>query len=1165
MDWTKEQKEAINFRGNNLLVSAAAGSGKTAVLIERIKNMLLKDQIPITGMLIVTFTNAAAAEMRFKLQEALMKEMEKTGSDKVFLRNQLALLGEADISTFNSFALSIVRRYFYMLDLEPDFAICDEAKADLLKKDAMSILFNELFLAEDEDFLHFLDNYTNLKNYNNAERMIEDVHNKISVILNKDEWEQKILSNLQDKDFNRGRINEFLSGQINYYLSDAELYFSLVADKLSEAGVYSLKEKADEDLAALQRLKDFFKTGFNEDAYCDFCERVAVQKWSTFRVLKKYEDEKYAYEQIKNSINVIRKQGKSSFDKVKELVKYNIENELEYIAESYDSVRILLKLSEQYDNIYSGLKRAENLVDFTDVEHFAIKLLENPDVRREYQDKYEQIFVDEYQDSNHIQDRLIYLVSRGDNVFMVGDVKQSIYKFRLAEPEIFTEKQEKYRQSSVGGNSPGCTIELNTNFRSKKSIINSVNDVFIGLIDNYERERLNPGFVNHDNRYDFPVKAVAIISDDESGDSVDEEIKSLSAHEMEAHRIALEIKSVLGREIFDNRLQRERKIELRDIVVLMRSVAGKAALYADILGEYGIDVHTDDAASYFNTLEIAVFVNMLKALNNKRNDLALLSLLHSPMMGFSAQELAQIRAGYRKMPFYYSLVFYGRKNKDDLAEKCRFAVSKINEWADESKLIRVDELCRVLITETRFYAYVGALRGGAQRQANLRALIDKATQFSTEYSGDLPSFLNYINSMRAKGIEIPQVSLVGEDDNVVRIMTIHKSKGLEYPVVIIAGMGRSLVRGEKVSDMNFHKDIGIAMTIVNKSKRMKYKTILQEIVKAQNSFDSLMEEIRILYVAMTRARDMLIMVGKMNSADEIKLIEKRNEISDTIYKKSLKNFFSMILPAQCESDETIFEISTAGIKKKSADTADAAEEYAESHTSVFDSIDAAVCSEIFRKRLQYVYPYEPDTKQELKRSVTAIISEDNQMNLPDKLFPKFIRKKTINAAQRGTINHIVFQHLPITELYDAFNAGYESGMDSFNAYLSKLAYEGKLTKEDLSAVNREGILSFIRSDLGRRVAAAVTLYREETFYLMRGEVLVQGTVDLYFMEKDGIVLIDYKSNFVADPNDNEALTEIAAKYKRQMDIYQKAIEEAIGMCVKERYIYLISAGRAVEI
>lgn len=1165
MDWTKEQKEAIDFRGNNLLVSAAAGSGKTAVLIERIKTMLLEDRIPITSMLIVTFTNAAAAEMRFKLQEALMKEMEKPDSDKLFLRNQLALLGEADISTFNSFALSIVRRYFYMLDLEPDFTICDEAKADLLKKEAMSILFNDLFLAKDEEFLHFLDNYTNLKNYNNAERMIADAHNKISVILNKDEWKQKILSDLTDRDFNRERIKEFLFSQIKYCLSDAELYFSLVADRLSEAGVYSLKEKADEDLAALQTLKSFMSGGFWENGYYEFCERISVQKWSTFRVLKKYEDEKYAFEQIKDSINSIRKQGKRSFDKAKELARYNIENELEYIAESHDAVRILLKLTDLYDEIYSDLKRAENLVDFTDVEHFAIRLLENPDVRLEYQNKYEHVLVDEYQDSNHIQDRLIYLVSRGDNVFMVGDVKQSIYKFRLAEPEIFTQKQEEYRKSPTNGNSPGCTIELNTNFRSKKMIINSVNDVFMGLIDNYEREKLNQGLVDHDGRYDFPVKLVAMVTEDESGDFVDEEIRSLNAHEMEAYRIAFEINSILGTEIYDNKLQKERKIELRDIVVLMRSVVGKAAIYADILGEHGIDVHTDDAASYFNTLEISVFVNMLKAINNKRNDLALLSFLHSPMMGFSARELAEIRQRYRKMPFYYSLVFYGRKNKDNLAEKCRFAVSKIKEWAGESKLLKVDELCRILITETRFYTYLGTLKGGAQRQANLKAIIDKATQFSAEYSGDLSSFLDYINSIQVKGIEIPQVSLIGEDDNVVRIMTIHKSKGLEYPIVIIAGIGRNLIRGENVSDMNFHKDIGIAMTVVNKSKRMKYNTILQEIVRTRNAFDSLMEEIRILYVAMTRARDMLIMVGKIKSADEIKLIEKRAEISDTIDKKSLKNFFSMIFPARCESDETVFTTSIAGIGRTGFNGGNVMKENAKSCKDILERIDTAVCPEIYSRRLEYVYPYEPDTKKEVKRSVTAIVNEGNQLILPDKLSPRFISGKRVDSVQRGTINHIVFQHLPIKELRSAFDAEYAQGMDAFNAYLSKLANDGKLTREDLKVVDVEGIVSFVRSDLGRRAAAADILYREETFYLMREDVLVQGTVDSYFMEKDGVVLIDYKSNFVDDPGDNELLKGIAESYKQQMDIYQKAIEEAGEMRVKERYIYLISAGKAIEI
>ncbi len=1159
MKWTEKQQEVISFRGNNLLVSAGAGSGKTAVLIERIKTMLLEEEIPLTAMLIVTFTNAAASEMKEKLQKSLIDEIAKKGNNTVFLREQLNLLNEADISTFNAFALDIVRHYFYIFDLEPDFSICDEVKSELLMQQAMSILFDELFASEDSDFLSFLNNYSSLKNYNVVQNMILDLHKKINVILNPDEWKTNILSNLKNESLNRQMIESYIKNKISQCFLDVELNFSIAADKLSEAGVWSLAEKVKEDLSALHDLEQCFLSGDMDE----FGALISAQKWNQLRILKAYEDEKEIYKDIKEEVTSIRDEGKKAFKKLEIFANYNTEREIEYIAESHESVRIILNIVKKYDDIFSKLKREENLVDFADIERFAIRALEDAEIRKEYQEKYEHIFVDEYQDSNHIQEHLINLVSRGNNVFMVGDVKQSIYKFRLAEPEIFTSKQEEYRAARDLLQPAGYAIDLNTNFRSKKNIIDSVNDVFNGLIPNYESEKLNRG-VNNEDKYDYPVKLIAVVPDE--GIDVDDEVKKLKSHEMEAHAVAAEIKSVLASKIFDQKLQRERDVEPRDIVILMRSIEGKASIYTDILGGHGIDVYSEDGSGYFDTIEIGIFLNLLKTLNNKRNDMAIISLLHSPIMGFSAEELARIRADYKSVPFYYSVVFYGRKNNDDLSGKCKNAVNTIKRWAGDARVNKVDELCRNILGETQFYTYVGGLHGGLQRQANLRFLIDRAAKFATDHSGDLGAFISYINTLQGKRIDISQISLFGEDDNVVRIMTIHKSKGLEYPVVIIAGMGRRLMHAEHISDMNFHKDIGIGISVVNSLKYSKHRTILQEIIKSKNRVESIAEEIRILYVAMTRAKDHLIMVGVMNSMSELNMLRKYAELSQKTDIERIKSFFSMVFPAYFMMDKSPYFLTFSELKPIIETTARNFENMDDiDDGSIFDKVAGAICSKTFNERLNYVYPYEHDTKKEFKQSVSAMLNKNMLYMSPEEISPRFIAEMEPNALEKGIINHKILEHLPIKSLSEIFRKDASLGRSALKTYLSEQVNSGILKNSELEYVDKRGISAFLTSKLCERIAAADRIYREKNFYLMRDDSLIQGTIDLFFIENAEAVLIDYKSNHINDPSDEDELYGVANSYRLQMDIYEEALEATLGIKVKQRYIYLLSACKEIEI
>ncbi|MDR0817893.1 MAG: UvrD-helicase domain-containing protein, partial [Clostridiales Family XIII bacterium] len=823
-EWTNAQREAIELRDSNILVSAAAGSGKTAVLVERIRRLVIDEKIPFTSMLVVTFTEAAASEMKQKLVDSANATLEETGD--TWLRNQLRGIGSANISTFHAFALSILKRYYYLIGMEPAFNVLDDYRSEFLKGEAMDLLFDETFDGDAGELTKLLRRYATPRNEDAVRGMIGDAY---EFIRNQPEpfgWLDEQIESLSSgqEGFLKSKAFTGLCKDIGNKLSKAEEILIGIGQLLEENGCCGLSEKNAADLAEMRAVKAVFNGG-------DGWDDTGAQAGFTFQRFTAKKDEKESYAVIKDLIGKRR----DSVKKILKDLKTNyfarpLEDLSSDVVDTLPSLLTLAKLLRRYDGIYSERKRAAGSIDFGDIEHLALEILKNEAVCAEYRDKFDYIFIDEYQDSNYIQETLIGRISREDNVFMVGDVKQSIYKFRNAEPELFIGKYKSFPDMDK------CSIiDLNLNFRSKGGVIGSVNSVFECLMAEHisdvpydDSAALKQGIVC-DELWDVPTELYIIDktrgetegAGPSDSDPIDDEVLAMKDAEREALLAAGLIAEARGTLIFDSKTGEERPVGYSDIVILLREVRTSGQIYADTLMSAGIPAFADSGDGYLDAIEIETFVSLLRVIDNLRQDVPLAAALYSPVFGFTLEELVQIRAAQPDGNFYKAFLnsaeqtadcvevsslrakrgnpdadFTGllRSARNDdrssaLSHKCAVALSKIEEWRTSERFMELSDFIWMLMKESGWYDFVSALPGGAQRLANLRALVTRAAGFQTGHVRRLFSFLRYLDSIREKRIELPPAKLITEGDDVVRIMTIHKSKGLEFPYVIIGGLG----------------------------------------------------------------------------------------------------------------------------------------------------------------------------------------------------------------------------------------------------------------------------------------------------------------------------------------------------------------------------------------
>lgn len=1174
MKWTERQQKAISERNKTLLVAAAAGSGKTAVLVERIKELIINHRVPVDSLLVVTFTNAAAAEMKEKITRSLIRELESGGGeDPAFLRQQLNQLYKANISTFHSFALEVIRRYFYILPIEPGFRICDEAESILLKAESIEELFECRFQEEDSEFLDFLNRYAGGKTESGVKAMIDKAYTAVMSIPDPFDWLDSSIERLlaEPEEFQSSLLAEEIRRSMDRSMNLAIRSFSRVCDILEEAGIPELLQKAEEDRRLILELKEKMDAQDLQEALA-LTEEISYQRF----VVKK--ENKEIYEDIKPRVEKIRNRGKDYVKAVRKITGgRSLKEHLEDIRETHPMTRVFRELMIQFHDIFQEKKREKNLVDFSDIEHFALQILRNDQAAEEYRSRFQYIFIDEYQDSNLLQEALISRIQRGDNLFMVGDVKQSIYKFRLAEPEIFMEKYHRFRK---GLDPREEVIDLNQNFRSKGNVICSVNQVFSQIMEGYDEEAALYQGVSYEGELDHPAELHILDEHLEEEEELPEELEELKRAELEAHVAAELIREQIGKPIYDHRKNQERVIGKKDIVILMRATRNYADKFRQVLIQENLPAHVEDGDGYFDTIEIGLMMNLLRIIDNKRQDVPLVSVLHSPIFSFSLNELAEIRIRRKKGSFFDALKgFLEDGDQTPLWIKGQKAITTIEGWQRLSRSMALDEFVWKLMTETGYYLYSGALPGGTQRQANLRLLVDRCVQFRQGSGKGLYNFIGYIDAIRDKKVRTGQISLVSENDDVIRIMTIHKSKGLEFPVVLVAGLGKKFRLSGESSHLDIHKDLGISLSLVETNRKYFRKTLIQNMIRRKDRMTDMEEEIRILYVAFTRAMDKLILLGTV--AD----LEKTREKVDSLEAGDLmaaSSYLEILLPALADSSiqpvyHKIQEITPLAVKAspQGDNIRRILKGSGKNSNHHHQSKEETLYREIER-RLSYRYPYEEAVNQKTKVTVTELNQKSLSLRgtrsgrepLKAPLFE--LGQRDLTPAEKGTLIHDFMMRLDFGKAALYYTDGAIEGLERYlDQQLDWLEERQIITREERDFIPKEKILRFFQSPIGQRALLSPDLQKERPFTLLRSvngeDVLVQGIIDCYFQEGDQLVLLDYKTNVIRNPENPQELASIGEQYGEQLAVYREALEETTGRKVKESFLYLFGADRELQV
>ena len=826
MDWTKEQKDAITKKDSNILVAAAAGSGKTAVLVERIIRKIVNDGIDIDKLLVVTFTSAAASEMRERVLEAIYKKLEEDPENEN-LQKQLVLLGKSSISTIHSFCLDVIRNNFYEIDLSSNFRIGTEEETELLKQEALEDVFEELYESEDKDFAKLIDTYTGYRGDEPLKEIVLNIFRFIQSAPFPEEWLEnqvkKFEPTSESKDFSETDWGKILLQEIRDEVIDSIQSLKVYRNKCEK---YPEMEKFTNCLSQdIDNLKVFEeKLRESWDGSFEYFSLFSFGRWPTDKkVTMSLKDEaKSARDTVKKKLN----------DVASKILLYNSNEAFSDIYEMYETLRILKDVIFKFGKVYTDKKKDRNIIDFNDIEHYALKILtrknedgiyEPTEVAKKYQEKFVEIAIDEYQDSNQVQEYILNTVSRGNNIFMVGDIKQSIYKFRQACPELFL---SKYNSFSLDGNDKGLKIQLFKNFRSRENVLDFTNNVFenimskdLGDIDYTKEEFLNFGADYEEEKNSLGKAEIHIIDvkDEESEVQEDEENDSeerLEKQEIEARFVANKIEELISKktEIKDKK-EGYRPIKYRDIVILLRATSNVAPIFEKELLARNIPVFTDATSEYLDTIEIQTIISLLKILDNPIDDISLVSVLRSEIGKFTDNELVQIRLVNKESKFYYALQESKEKLTGDIKVKIENFLYKIDKWREESEYLNLAELIWKIYSETGFYEFCGLMPNGSLRQANLKMLFERAKEYEKTSFKGLFNFIRFIEKLRTGSGDMSAAKIIGENENVVRIMSIHKSKGLEFPVVFLSNASKKANLMDLSDNILLHQEIGLRTRI----------------------------------------------------------------------------------------------------------------------------------------------------------------------------------------------------------------------------------------------------------------------------------------------------------------------------------------------------------------
>lgn len=1168
--WTENQQRAIDTRDKSLLVSAAAGSGKTAILVERIVKIIIEDKVDVDRLLVVTFTKAAAEEMRIRLYKKLMDTMEEEGTNRSFLNRQIAKLSGASISTLHSFCLDITKKYFQVIDLDPGLRIGDETQIGILKDKALEELLEEEYEKEDERFIDLLEMFNNRRD----DQEIRNIMNKLHLFLMNrpfpKEWINKSLKNFTVNldTFNKSNLYKEYKASTEKKVSSAKVE---ITQALQMANTLEGNDKAIHILQDEDHQIDLIVKNLDK-GYEFYYQSLENVNFSTLRIKTEDVD-------LKDKIVEHRNSAKEIVKKLQESLQYHSPTTMMGdIAEMEPVIGYLLHLVLQYDHVFQEKKVERRLMDFNDMEHYTLKILQDSEVREELRKQYEFIFVDEYQDSNEIQDTIISSIMREDNVFFVGDVKQSIYRFRMADPTLFLEKQISF---SNGKDDTKETIHLNQNFRSRQKIIDFINLLFENTMSQYIGE------VEYDKdaklylgaqQAPLEEKVEITIIENDKDNIPSEELMEIGKIEGEALFIANKIKGLLKEEIYDKDIDDYRSLEYKDMVILLRTTHQWSDLYYEVLNQQGIPVYAESQTGYFDSLEIRLIIELLKLIDNSYQDIPLISVMKSPVFSFTIEELTEIRLMDKKSSFFDAVKVYSLHKNDDLSHRLKTMIEKIELWKKQCRYMPLNDFIWKLLVETGYYYYISAMPGGLQRQANVRMLIDRAKQYTESNINGLFNFIRLVESLRETKRDLTSAKIIGPNENVIRIMSIHKSKGLEFPVVFVGGLGKNMNLQDIRDSIILHKDLGVCPNYVNLSERRYCPTIYKTIAKEKLQLETLSEEMRVLYVALSRARDYLYLVGTVNKL-ETSIQKKWSNTLSEYSVSTARSYLDWIMPVVLkdrndeESQEKCF---TLEYKKLSEIIRTLKVEQLEGKWDLikyWDGLKKEKKSTVYQdvnKKLSWFYDYEKESNMPTKATVTELKTLKENRNIErirvNDIFnlPKFQRQREKTGAERGTILHFILQHLDLEKMITVE----KSLKEEINDQISQMIEKQILKEEDVDSFLVPKITKYFMCPLGQRMLKAQKVYREKAFnyktYIgdSKDYMLIQGIIDCYFLEGEEYVLIDYKSDYYSDESDMKNLIQ---NYTPQLDLYKRAIEELTSKNVRETYIYLFHKNEYVEI
>lgn len=1179
--FTDEQVKAIETLDKSVLVSAAAGSGKTSVLIERIIRIILEGKANVDEMLVVTFTNAAASEMKLRLAGAIRKRMAEHPEDLPRMKDQLSRLYKAYISTIDSFALRVIKEFFHMTDMEPSFGVADDVQCEILRREALEELFEDGFaddsLIEGGSFRAFLRLYSDERSDEEFMNGMLQAYAGLRSMPDYFEWAYAKAENLKvsEDTFEGSDFQKLMADDAKEVFTGTGLAFRKIRALFDDAGIpemFESKLAAQADAAA-----DISEALESEGLSFDVIRSIEEFPSSVLRATK---DQKEAYEGIKADVDALRKPLKKEIDDFKK--RYLIPDLGSRLAEmnsTYDYMIYYLRLLEEFERRYDAKKREKRVIDFADMEHIAVRILKNDEAAETLRRRFRFIFVDEYQDTNNIQEDLISRVARADNVFRVGDVKQSIYKFRQAEPEIFERLYAKYTQ---GGDPSGVAIDLGRNFRTNDATIRYVNHVFGQIMEGYDERAMLYTGTKCPAEYDFMPEVHLLFgkTDDEELepeddiDEADEEIEEISKEEAEAAYIARIVKSIIGTEFYDTKTEQVRKAGAKDIAILFRAVRRRGEVMSRALREQAVEAHVEETEDYFDTVEIGVALSLLMCIDNMKRDIPLISVLHSEIFGFSPDDLARVRIEYSKAvkgrtAYWKAFEWYSTEGPaGDLRDKAESASASLLEWRRLSRILPLEDFVWKVLTESGYYRMAGAMPGGSMRQANLRTLTDRAARFSKDSIATLSSFISFLEVLKSKKLSNGQASMVGRDDDVVRISTIHKSKGLEYPFVIVGGLGHRFRYDTNKKGFSFDSEAGVGLPYVDPSRRYWRSTVLQRAMNSKARRDEYREELRLLYVAMTRARNKLYMVGCCKSEAELAKYQVRPSnyimaMKDVLRSGSNRYYASdLVLSKNLNEEASQNRISAYFDRPLNAD-----------EQVIYEELD---------RRFRYRYPDEELLTAKAKYSVSAIRKEELERDAAVKREAAVIsddevvhlrtaveQKKRASSADIGIAYHRIMEFLDFSKVTDSSGKTDRQYITERAVFLKD---HNAIDEDVYAALDIERIAAFFEGPLGRRAVEAEargTLMREKAFTLKTNrngrDMLVQGVIDCCFEEDGRMILIDYKSNFVKPGRQHEAeLARIRDEYKVQIELYSEAVEKGCGKEVSEAYLYLIATGEPIN-